>query len=166
MKEQRNSKSRVFLPGGGGGSGTASRDWKRVLSLIVFLRAACLTRALGNPRLPFSEVRAAGGAPETPVLGGPCGRSGRRRCGGGSPPKTGLLGRRRMAPISAPSPCAHCSTHCPSAGKARGNHRERGQKDHGGAKGGEQGKQDDRTLAPQPSAKLQTGLLRWKAAVS
>lgn len=70
MKEQRNSKSRVFLPGGGGGSGTASRDWKRVLSLIVFLRAACLTRALGNPRLPFSEVRAAGGAPETPWAGG------------------------------------------------------------------------------------------------
>lgn len=36
----------------------------------------------------------------------------------------------------------------------------------GGDKEREEEKQDDRTLAPQPSAKLQTGLLRWKAAVS
>lgn len=62
----------------------------------------------------------------------------------------------------------HPNTDSPSAGERQGDRRERGQKAEGGSggKGGEQEKQDDRTLAPQPSAKLQTSLLRWKAAVS
>lgn len=51
-------------------------------------------------------------------------------------------------------------------GKEKGEKGDMKQRGARGAKGGEQEKQDDRTLAPQPSAKLQTSLLRWKAAVS
>lgn len=63
-----------------------------------------------------------------------------------------------------------CTTVTLARGKAMGNKREweqrRGSGARRGDKEGEEEKQDDRTLAPQPSAKLQTGLLRWKAAVS
>lgn len=74
-------------------------------------------------------------------------------------------GKARHGPLSLHT---HPIPDSPSAGEKRGERRERGQKAEGvwGGKGGEQEKQDDRTLAPQPSAKLQTSLLRWKAAVS
>lgn len=72
-------------------------------------------------------------------------------------------------PAVARSPCTPIPTPtAPRQGrsKERGEKRDRKQRGPWGGKGGEQEKQDDRTLAPQPSAKLQTSLLRWKAAVS
>lgn len=71
-------------------------------------------------------------------------------------------------PANPQHPAHPAALPAPGGGKPRGNKREKREQKRGGGgdKEREQEKQDDRTLAPQPSAKLQTGLLRWKAAVS
>lgn len=165
MKEQRNKESRVFLQGGGGGSRAAIAGLEaRPFSNCLPRGRASPMRAATNPRLPSSEAGAAGGAPGTPSDGAVRAPPRRRL------PRNGAVWEEEEDDArlrgSAPSLRARRNARRPSAGKAGGKRRERGQENHGGARGGEQEKQDDRTLAPQPSAKLQTGLLRWKAAAS
>lgn len=189
MKEQRNKKKQCFLPGSGGRGEPPLQNSKCILSLIIFSRAVHPS-PLPHGLSPTITPSAGGGrADGSSRLRAQRGRASPARSEAGS--AVWAPRHRPPAPIPAPSSarsslqrlptgCGDCrgKAHCPftpipsltaprrGRSEGRGEKGDRKQRGVWGGKGGEQEKQDDRTLAPQPSAKLQTSLLRWKAAVS